>query len=179
MAARPRPIQVRSHKRLAQLSRTRARSDLAQPFVGGEPYPELMSHAPRGILWETLRERALFVAYYDGPNPAERWEMFVAELGQHSELNPRSLLYALEQPPLTAVEAMQQVMRGRRWRVALVSPSIAVRFVASTLALTVRDVRFFSPDSLPAALRHLECNGPEEHDVLAALERLGCRVAPG
>jgi hypothetical protein len=133
-----------------------------------------MSDAPRGILWETLRERALFVAYYDGPNPAERWEMFVAALGQHSELHPRSLLYALEQPPLTAIEAMQQVMRGRRWRVAFVSPSIAVRFVASTFALTVRDVRFFSPDALPAALKHLECNGQEQQQVLAALERLRC-----
>jgi hypothetical protein len=143
------------------------------------PYPEVMSHAPRGILWETLRERALFVAYYDGPNPAERWEMFVAALGQnHSELQPRSLLYALEQPPLTAIEAMQQVMRGRRWRVAFVSPSIAVRFVASTFALTVRDVRFFSPDALPAALRHLECSGQEEQQVLAALERLRWGLAP-
>jgi hypothetical protein len=132
-----------------------------------------MSHAPRGILWETLKERALFVAYYDGPNPGERWEMFVAALGQSQlEANPRSLVYALEQPPLTAIESMQQVMRGRRWRVAFVSPSIAVRFVASTFALTVRDVRFFSPDALPAALKHLSCNPQEEQQVLAALERL-------
>ena len=132
-----------------------------------------MNNAPRGILWETLRERALFVAYYDGPNPAERWETFIAALGQcQADLTPRSLLYALEQPPLTAIEAMQQVMRGRRWRVALVSPSIAVRFVASTFALSVRDVRFFSPDALPAALKHLECNGQEEQYMLAALERL-------
>jgi hypothetical protein len=132
-----------------------------------------MSTAPRGILWETLRERALFVAYYDGPNPAERWESFVAALGQNqTEMNPRSLVYALEQPPLTAIESMQHVMRGRRWRVAFVSPSIAVRFVASTFALTVRDVRFFSPDALPAALKHLECTGQEEQHVLAALERL-------
>lgn len=132
-----------------------------------------MSTAPRGILWETLRERALFVAYYDGPNPAERWESFVVALGQnHSELNPRLLVYALEQPPLTAIEAMQQLMRGKRWRVAFVSPSIAVRFVASTFALTVRDVRFFSPDALPGALKHLECSGQEEQQVLSALERL-------
>jgi hypothetical protein len=132
-----------------------------------------MSTAPRGILWETLRERALFVAYYDGPNPAERWESFVSALGQNqTDSNPRTLVYALEQPPLTAIESMQQLMRGRRWRVAFVSPSIAVRFVASTFALTVRDVRFFSPDALPAALKHLECTGQEEQQVLAALERL-------
>jgi hypothetical protein len=132
-----------------------------------------MSTAPRGILWETLRERALLVGFYDGPNPAERWEMFIAALGQtQSERQPRWLLYALEQPPLTAIESMQQIMRGPRWRVAFVSPSIAVRFVASTFALTVRDVRFFSPDALPAALKHLECTGPEEQQVLAVLERL-------
>lgn len=132
-----------------------------------------MSTAPRGILWETLRERALFVAYYDGPNPAARWETFVGALGQNpGEQNPRLLVNALEQPPLIAIEAMQNVMRGRRWRVAFVSPSIAVRFVASTFALTVRDVRFFSPDALPAALKHLECSGQEEQQVLTALERL-------
>ncbi|HET8935877.1 MAG TPA: hypothetical protein VFN67_20660 [Polyangiales bacterium] len=139
-----------------------------------------MTTAPRGILWETLRERALFVAYYDGPNPAERWESFVAALGQNqNELNPRALVYALEQPPLTAIESMQHVMRGRRWRVAFVSPSIAVRFVASTFALTVRDVRFFSPDALPAALKHLECTGQEEQLVLIALERLRWGLASG
>jgi hypothetical protein len=132
-----------------------------------------MSTAPRGILWEPLKERGLSIAYYDGPNAAERWEMFVAALGQNpQEQNPRLLVYALEQPPLAAIESMQQVMRGRRWRVAFVSPSIAVRFVASTFALTVRDVRFFSPDALPAALKHLECTGQEEQQVLAALERL-------
>lgn len=136
-----------------------------------------MGDAPRGILWETLRERALFVAYYDGPNPAERWEMFVAALGQQSDLHPRTLLYALEQPPLSAIEAMQQVMRGRRWRVAFVSPSIAVRFVASTFALTVRDVRFFSPDALLAALKHLECSVQEEQQVLAVLERMRSGLA--
>jgi hypothetical protein len=132
-----------------------------------------VNKAPRGIQWETVHERALFIAYYDAPNPAEQWEMFVSALGQNrTELNPRSLFYALEQPPLTAIESMQQVMRGKRWRVAFVSPSIAVRFVASTFALTVRDVRFFSPDALPAALKHLECTSKEEQQVLAALERL-------
>lgn len=104
--------------------------------------------------------------------------MFIAALGhERGELSPRLLLYALEQLPLSAIESMQQVMRGRRWRVAFVSPSIAVRFVASTFALTVRDVRFFSPDALPAALRHLECTGQEEQLVLAALERLRRGVA--
>jgi phosphoglycolate phosphatase-like HAD superfamily hydrolase len=132
-----------------------------------------MSGAPRGILWELVPERALFVAYYDGPSEEARWESYVSALGEHQhEQNPRSLMYALEQPPLAAIESMLDVLRGRRWRVAIVSASIAVRFVASTFALSVRDVKFFSPGEFPAALKHLECSAQEEHQVLSVLERL-------
>lgn len=132
-----------------------------------------MGGAPRGILWEVLSERALFVAYYDVPSPGVGWDSYVTTLGEHQhEQNPRSLVYALEQPPLAAIDSMLQVLRGRRWRVAIVSPSIAVRFVASTFALSVRDVKFFPPGDLPAALKHLACSPHEESQVLSVLERL-------
>lgn len=139
-----------------------------------------MSNAPRGILWELVSERALFVAYYDGANEDARWETYVSALGEHQhEQNPRSLVYALEQPPLAAIESMLDVLRGRRWRVAIVSPSIAVRFVASTFALSVRDVKFFPPGDLAAALKHLECSALEEQQVLLVLERMRAQPSLG
>ena len=142
-----------------------------------------MSSAPRGILWELVPERALFVAYYDGPSPNAPspnapgpngdWEAYVAALAEHQHKeNPRLLVYALEQPPLAAIESMLNVLRGRRWRVAIVSPSIAVRFMASTFALSVRDVKFFPPGELAAALKHLDCSPLEEPGVLKVLEGL-------
>ena len=113
------------------------------------------------------------VSYYDGEYGPDRWET-VAQLLQElrSQRHTRFLVYQQQQPPLSVLKRLTDAVRGGHWRVAMVSPSAAMRFVASSFSLIVKDVRFFAPEALDAALDHLHCSSAEKRRVGACLERL-------
>ena len=113
------------------------------------------------------------VSYYGGEGAHDRWEA-VAQLLRELRDKPetRFLVYQLEQPPLSALQLLLDAVRGGRWRVAMVSPSISMRFVASSFSLVVKNVRFFAPETLDAALDHLSCTAAEKLKVRGCLERL-------
>ena len=56
--------------------------------------------------------------------------------------------------------------------VALISSSATLRFVVSAFSLVTRQIRFFSPSDLPAALAHLELDERAQRSVRDAIERL-------
>lgn len=113
------------------------------------------------------------VSYYDGEGAQDRWED-VAQLLRDFKSTPsaRFLVYQLQQPPLAAIELLVRAVQGCRWRVVMVSPSAAMRFVASSFSLVVKDVRFFAPEALEDALDHLGCTPAEKRRATACLERL-------
>jgi hypothetical protein len=120
-----------------------------------------------------LQPELLMVSYYDGPGASDRWEACAQALSElRSKPEARFLVYQLEQPPMTAVQRLIDVVRGCRWRVAMVSPSVSMRFVASSFSLVVKNVRFFAPEALDAALTHLDCTPAEKVTVRACLSRL-------
>jgi hypothetical protein len=103
----------------------------------------------------------------------DRWDDCVRLLNElRRQPHTRFLVYQQQQPPLSAVTRLTEAVRGGRWRVSMVSPSAAMRFVASSFSLIVKDVRFFAPEALDAALNHLNCTAAEKGRVTACLERL-------
>jgi hypothetical protein len=60
--------------------------------------------------------------------------------------------------------------------VAVVSTSMAVRFIVSSMALFNRGIRAFSPDELDGALSHLDATPDERADVRRALQTLGDKL---
>lgn len=127
----------------------------------------------RGLQWEVLNDPLILVTYYDGEGQHTHWDAYLTMVKDIvAKGDPRFLIYTLEPPPRSAIDSLLSVTRGGRWRTALVSPSLAVRFIASTFSLAVRNLRYFQVDALPAALEHLECIPQEKQAVYGALRRL-------
>jgi len=132
-----------------------------------------MGRTAPGLTWEILQPEQLMVSYYDGEGVHDRWDACVRLLHDlRSQPHTRFLVYQQQQPPLSVVTRLTEAVRGGRWRVSIVSPSAAMRFVASSFSLIVKDVRFFAPEALDAALDHLNCKPAEKGRVTACLERL-------
>jgi len=132
-----------------------------------------MPESAPGLRWEVLQPEQLMVSYYDGPGVQDRWAACAQLLRElRSKPEARFLVYQLEQPPLREVQRLIEAVRGCSWRVAMVSPSVAMRFVASSFSLVAKNVRFFAPEALDAALAHMNCSVAEKLRVRACLERL-------
>jgi hypothetical protein len=117
----------------------------------------------------------MVVSYSDGPGSDKQWRDYLVTLsGLQSEGSQplRILAYAADAPPRAALDGIMSAARGKAWRVALISPSTAVRFVASTFSFVLRTLRFFAPDELVAAFDHLGCDEVERRKVAEALARL-------
>lgn len=134
-----------------------------------------MTTPSRGFVWEVLREERMLVSYSDGPGSDEQWRDYLVTLNrlQSEESQPlRILAYAADAPPRAALDGIMSAARGKAWRVALISPSTGVRFVASTFSFVLRTLRFFAPNELTAAFEHLRCNEVERRKAGEALARL-------
>lgn len=64
------------------------------------------------------------------------------------------------------------------WKVAVVSPSTAVRFVVSVFALELPSIRLFAPEHLDEACAYLGCTLDEVAVVRGALERAKLVIEP-
>lgn len=121
-----------------------------------------------------LQADQILVSYYGGEAEDNRWDEYVALLRSlHGQLHVRFLVDVWrEQPPLARIERLLGVVQGKPWRVAMLSSSTAMRFVASSFSLVVRNVRLFAPEDLDAALDHLNCSAAEKEHVGECLQRL-------
>jgi hypothetical protein len=132
-----------------------------------------MSQQARGLVWEALHAEQILVSYFDADGSDEEWRSYLALLkGLSPDRCARLLVYAETPPARRHIDGIVEVVRGKQLRVSLVSPSTAVRFVASTFALIVRGFRFFPPEQLSAALLHIGCDHGEQVKVRQVLDRL-------
>lgn len=133
-----------------------------------------MDDAQRGLAWELLQPEQILVSYYGGELETNRWDAYLEILHALEERpQTRCMVYVpREQPPLARIEKLLGVVRGKPWRVSMISGSAAMRFVASSFSLVVRNVRLFAPDALDSALEHLQCNPHEKQRVSECLGRL-------
>lgn len=134
-----------------------------------------MGTPSRGFVWEVLREERIVVSFADGPGSDKQWQDYIITLNrlQADDARPlRILAYAADAPPRAALDGLMSAARGKSWRVALLSPSTAVRFAASTFSFVIRTLRFFAPNELVAAYDHLGCDEGERRKAGDALARL-------
>jgi hypothetical protein len=126
-----------------------------------------------GCVWELLREDALFITYCDDAATPEQWHEYVKFMrGFKGRCSIHFLVYAEAVPPREVLAEIAGVARGEPWTVALISPSLAVRFAASAFALVIKGFRFFSPDSVDAALTHLGCDAARKQRAFQVLARM-------
>lgn len=124
-----------------------------------------------GCAWE-LCEDSLFVTYCDEAATPEKWHAYMKDLRALKGRAVRLLIYAEAVPPREVLTEIAGVARGEPWIVALISPSVAVRFAASTFAFVVKGFRFFPPDSVAAALAHLSADDAQRQRASRVLKRL-------
>jgi hypothetical protein len=127
----------------------------------------------RGCVWEVLPNDSLIVTYCDDTASSEQWSAYLRMMHGCKGRAVRFLIYCAASPPSEILKQLANIARGQPWQVALLSPSTAVRFAASTFALIVRGFKFFTPDRVREALQHLNCNDAEQEQARRALAR--CR----
>jgi hypothetical protein len=130
-----------------------------------------------GCVWEVLGDSLVVTYSGDGATP-EQWVAYMKmmrRLKDHG--STRFLIWADVSPPTHVLADIASVARGQPWQVALISPSTAVRFAASTFAFVTKGFRFFPPDRVHDALAHLGGDEREQKRAFAVLERLRGNVS--
>lgn len=126
----------------------------------------------RGCVWEVLAS-SLIVTYCDDTANPEQWSGYLRMMQGQKGLGARYLIYCAAAPPSDVLGKLANTARGEPWTVALISPSTAVRFAASTFSMIIRGFRFFAPDRVREAMQHLRCTEAEQEQARRALAR--CR----
>ena len=128
----------------------------------------------------TLLADMRILVSYQGKEPPQAHEIdnyrqLLASLAEHADI--RCMWYTEgPRPSREQQERLRSTVPRHQWLVALVSPSPEMRFVACTFSLTNRNLRYFTPQELPQALRHLHCTLDEQTAVQATLAELRLAV---
>jgi hypothetical protein len=133
------------------------------------------------FVFELLPEAQIVVSYQSAtpPHPSEVHE-YGALLSSLAEKPDVRCLWFTDgaHPTRSDQESLSQRVPKHQWRVALVSGSPQIRFIASAFSLVNRNLRYFTPEQLPQALRHLLCTREEQDAVQSVLAELRRAVEP-
>jgi hypothetical protein len=131
--------------------------------------------------FEVVPELELLVSYQGPENPTdEEWNAYIEVLARlHQAPNGyRYLTFSEGGHPSGAQQArVKAAVNGRTPAVAIVSSSIAIRFVGSVLALINRKVLCFRPDQVERAYAHVAIRESDVPHVESIVARLRARVA--
>lgn len=123
-------------------------------------------------MWEVLGD-SLIVTYSGEGSTPEQWNAYIRMMREARDRGAtRYLIYADFVPPAHALADIASIARGQPWQVALISPSTAVRFAASTFAFVTKGFRFFTPDRVADAVAHLGGDEKEQRRAVKVLTRL-------
>jgi hypothetical protein len=136
--------------------------------------PGLMSGAQRGLVFELLQPSQILLSFQGDAVSDDEWDRYIHFMSSLTQLPALRILVCVEGSPPSAANQrrISEVVRGRAWKVALVSSSTALRFVVSAFSLINRTIRYFPPEELQRALDHIDCSPDERREVALALERL-------
>jgi hypothetical protein len=119
------------------------------------------------------RECVLVVCQNDSAPSKEEWTAYLTELRRLATIEHRVLLYTEIHVTRSQQAELEDATRSQiAPRVAVISPSNAVRFVATMFTLTNRNIRFFSPVQYAGALTHLKLKPREIEPVTHCYGRL-------
>jgi hypothetical protein len=133
-----------------------------------------MDARPTGMTFELMQPEQILVSYQGTDVLPEEWESYLALLSTLTGLESlRFVIFADGSPPSAAHQKrIASLVRGHSWPVALISSSTALRFVVSAFSLVNRSIRYFTPDHIPDALRHIGCSAEEATKVDRLLQRM-------
>ncbi len=117
----------------------------------------------RNQLVRKIGSLVLLVENRETPSDAE-WNEFLDVFRNHPGELPNLKVLVMTpggSPNKTQRKQLEVALQGVRFRVAVVSDSITVRFVASSIALFHRDHRSFSVAEIDQAYDHLQLTAPE------------------
>lgn len=138
----------------------------------------MVKHGPT-IAYEWLPEAGIMVAYH-GLHEAEdaEWDDYIAFVRSfHDQSGVRSFVYSEGGRPTREQQQRLTEALNPSCPIAVVSPSTAVRFVVSVIALEVRAIQLFQNDQIDEAFAHLACTPDEIAAIRSTLERLKLVVA--
>jgi hypothetical protein len=132
--------------------------------------------ASRTLAYELLPHHGCVVLYQgtQAPNDAE-WDAHIGEVCVFAEAKAEFTVLVYTEGGRPSREQQARLTAAApifRTPVAVVSPVLAVRFVVSALSLGKRNLRFFMPEELPAALQYLALAPVGQLAVGQAIERL-------
>ena len=133
------------------------------------------------LAFEVDQTLELLVSYQGPRNPSdEEWKDYLAVLAQlhRAPTNYRYFTVSEGGHPSGAQQAkVKAVVNGRTPAVAIVSSSIAIRFVGSVLALVNPKVQCFRPDQVERAYAHIALAPRHVPRLEAVVARLRARVS--
>ena len=134
-----------------------------------------MSPAIPELVFELLPEHRIVVLCEGRGEPStQEWDGYLGLLRQQLRSGGlRVFVYSAGGRPSRAQQQqLMQLTGDHDLQVAVVSASMALRFVVSVFALIHRDIRLFTPAQLDQAFAHIRCSAEEVAAVRAAVERL-------
>ncbi len=150
----------------------------------------MSTNTSRSLTFEVLQDLALVVSYQPAANPSDvEWDRYISAADALVETTGEIRLLAVTEgghPTRSQVQRFnaekgESEANGgygaRPPRVAIVSSSAALRFVASVMSFANPRIRCFSPAELDAAYRYLGLEPDSQARVAAAVERLRAQIS--
>ncbi len=135
-----------------------------------------MSELRPSFAFEVVRDLELLVSYQGRGNPSDaEWERYVEVLARLHQVpnNYRYFTFSEGGHPSGSQQArVKAVVNGRTPAVAIVSSSIAIRFVGSVLALVNPKLRCFRPDQAEQAYAHIDVSAQNIPRLTSVIARL-------
>lgn len=132
------------------------------------------------LVFEGMSEYRVLVSCQTRFNPSDlewdRWLTAAAELDRACGDFRILVVTAGGHPTKNQVERLKAANR-KNPKTAIVSPSLALRFMGGALTFVNPTIRCFAPAEMDRALDHLGMARPERAPVLAAVERLESKLA--
>jgi hypothetical protein len=127
------------------------------------------------IAYELLQDDVLIVIYKAAGVPRDgEWDLCLDFLSSTLHYGNRLRFFTYNEDgemPREHQTRLTEMMRGYTHKVAVVSPSLAMRFMVSIFMMWNRNVRFFSPAQVGEAYQHLGCEPSTQLAIEAALDR--------
>lgn len=139
-----------------------------------------MSTRGRTFTFEALEDLELLVAYQGRESPRDvEWDAYLQVLERQHRVSSRYRYLTISEGghPSSAQQArVRAVTHGRTPPVAVVSSSIAIRFVTSLLALFNHRVQCFGPEQMERAFEHIGIARSDQARVRACIAKLKDQV---
>lgn len=138
-----------------------------------------MSAKKRNMACRRIGDSMIVLRENEDTPADEDWDAFLTMLVQDRERFPKLKILVLTEgggPNAEQRKRLKIALDGRPVRVACVTDSVKVRFIASSVALLNRQIRTFAKSELAAAYTHLGMSAAEQKLAAAILEEMERQV---